>query len=322
MKKVENCRSYQEWVMANQMEDPTIPFEGDSFLRMQWGNVHEKGKLLICESREVDATRLFIQDVTNQYENHKKKDGWWNTFTLSNKKVSHGLWLCKVLKYKLDRNNFLNLIVEPIQLIDDVKYHTFFETDNGTWNSIAFYYMITKSKLFLDEYEFPHYSINTPNEEVLIERFPNLKNLSPKEMGMEMLTMYLSNKATLKDFEDALNTLNEEDKLAEDMWSIAIKEKAPSSFEEKYPTLVRKTLVRKESFGALYGLNAIHYFIFEQMNKYKNLLNNGEIQAGTTLAECLEITLAFEQSKYDALKEARKAEKKAARLAKKAQKSS
>ena len=317
MRKIENCRKYIDWVFENMKEDNNISFEGNPYLRMEWGNVHEVGKLLICKSREENATRLFIQDVTNLGDNIKKKEGWWNTFTLSNKPINQGLWLCKVVKYKLDRNHFLNLIVEPLQPIDYVKYHTFFETKNGTWNSIAFYYMINKSELFLDEYNFPHYSINTPNEEMLFEKFPNLKGLSYKDMGMEMLNMYLTNKATLKDFEDALNTLNEEDSLANILWTIAIQENAPIEIQKKYPTLVRKTIARKKSFSALYGLSDIHLFIIDQVNNYNKLLNEGLIQKETTLISCVEASLAYEQKKYDALKEARKVEKKANRLAKK-----
>ena len=46
--------------------------------------------------------------MTNTLEDAYKKEGWWNTFTLSKEKVEKGLWLAEVVSYRLDRNGYLN----------------------------------------------------------------------------------------------------------------------------------------------------------------------------------------------------------------------
>lgn len=76
---------------------------------VMWNNHHNKGKYLICESREDNSTRLYIRNVSNVLADYEQKNGWWNTFTVTRTKTAKGMWLAEVVEYRLDKNGFVNL---------------------------------------------------------------------------------------------------------------------------------------------------------------------------------------------------------------------
>ena len=72
--------------------------------------------------------------MTNVFEDAYKKEGWWNTFTLSKEKIEKGLWLAEVVSYRLDRNGYLNSEVKVIMPVNDIAFHALFSEKKGTWN--------------------------------------------------------------------------------------------------------------------------------------------------------------------------------------------
>ena len=98
---------------------------------LMWNNKHNVGKKLICECRGEESdkpgTRLFIRNVTNVFEDAYKKEGWWNTFSLSKEKIKKGLWLAEVVSYRLDRNGYLNC---NAALYSRQKKHFIFDSIN------------------------------------------------------------------------------------------------------------------------------------------------------------------------------------------------
>lgn len=139
---------------------------------LEWYNHHNIGKYLICEAREDNATRLFIRSAPNPLQDAYTKCGWWNTFTVTDKPVSKGIWLAKVIKYRLDRNGYLNLKVETLLPVDNIKFSDLFSWEPyGTWNSDAWWLMMSCSNMFLKEYAFERYTCNhQPNFDELVHR--------------------------------------------------------------------------------------------------------------------------------------------------------
>ena len=131
-------------------------------------NETNKGKYVICESREGFGSRMFIRTVTNIFTDGMRKKGWWDTFTLSTHKVSLGLWLCSVVEYRLDKNNYINLIVEPITPMPELKFHVLFGNLDGTWNSPAVELMVGIN--FISQY-ISYSSFRDPNVDELIKRY-------------------------------------------------------------------------------------------------------------------------------------------------------
>jgi len=77
----------------------------------------EIGKFILCEAREDNTTRLFIHQFSS-LSSILTKDGWWDTFTVTEIPCNKGFYLCMIQDFKIDRNDFLNCIVYPSKYLD------------------------------------------------------------------------------------------------------------------------------------------------------------------------------------------------------------
>ena len=278
---------------------------------LMWNNKNNVGKKLICECRGEESkkpgTRLFIRNVTNIMVDAHKKEGWWNTFTISNEKVEKGLWLAEVVGYRLDRNGYLNLEVKTIIPVNDIAFHVLFSEKKGTWNSSAWWLMMVVSKAFLREYDFlAHGIIHKPNFEELIKRFPIFSGLTAKEIGEKTLYMYLNNDITIEEIEECLDTPNDWEKLISNVTSAVLHGNAERLYGDKYPLFAKKVSHNVENGGSYFtNLNTENY-IRRQMYYYDELLKDGKIEpvVGDVL-DIVEVALIHRKS----LKDAEKAEK-------------
>ena len=279
---------------------------------LMWNNKNNVGKKLICECRGEESnkpeTRLFIRNVTNALEDAYKKEGWWNTFTLSREKVEKGLWLAEVVGYRLDRNGYLNSEVKVIMPVNDIAFHALFSEKKGTWNSSAWWLMMVVSKSFLREYAFSaHRIIHEPNFEELKKRFPIFDGLTTKEMGEKALYMYLNNEVTIEEIEECLDTPNDWEKLISKVSSAVLRGNAERLYGEKYPLFAKKVSHNVENGNSYFTDHNTENYIKRQMDYYDELLKDGKIEpvVGDVL-DIVEAALAYRKS----LKDVEKAEKK------------
>lgn len=279
---------------------------------LMWNNKHNVGKKLICECRGEESdklgTRLFIRNVTNTLVDAHKKEGWWNTFTLSSEKVEKGLWLAEVVSYRLDRNGYLNSEVKVIMPVNDIAFHALFSEKKGTWNSSAWWLMMVVSEAFLREYNFSaHGIIHEPNFEELKKRFPIFDGLTAKEIGEKALYMYLNNEVTIEEIEECLDTPNDWEKLIDEITDAVIYNKTQEIYGKMYPVFAKKVANNVENgLFDLYKNNADDY-LRRQLSYYEELLKDGKIEpvVGDVL-DIVEAALNYRKS----LKDAEKAEKK------------
>ncbi len=103
-------------------------------------NKTEIGKYILCESREEDSTRLFIHRFSVA-SNLVTKDGWWDTFTITKTPCKKGMWICSIINFKIDRNGYLNVIVNPEKYLGET-----IDEDSAAWD----YFF--KTGLFSSEY--------------------------------------------------------------------------------------------------------------------------------------------------------------------------
>lgn len=279
---------------------------------LMWNNKNNVGKKLICECRGEESnkpeTRLFIRNVTNALEDAYKKEGWWNTFTLSREKVEKGLWLAEVVGYRLDRNGYLNSEVKVIMPVNDIAFHALFSEKKGTWNSSAWWLMMVVSKSFLREYAFSaHRIIHEPNFEELKKRFPIFDGLTTKEMGEKALYMYLNNEVTIEEIEECLDTPNDWEKLISKVSSAVLRGNAERLYGEKYSLFAKKVSHNVENGNSYFTDHNTENYIKRQMDYYDELLKDGKIEpvVGDVL-DIVEAALAYRKS----LKDVEKAEKK------------
>lgn len=196
-------------------------------------NKTNKGKYVICESREGFGSRMFIRTVTNVFTDGMRKKGWWDTFTISTHEVSLGLWLCSVVEYKLDKNNYINLIVEPITPVPELKFHVLFGNLDGTWNSPAVELMIGIN--FIPQYR-SYSSFRDPNVDELIKRYPKYKDTN---VSKELLKDWLREEITLEEIEDALNTKTNYEELLDKLFVACCYSDRNKDFIE-YPLSIKK----------------------------------------------------------------------------------
>lgn len=57
---------------------------------VDYRNAHNVGKYVICESKN-EGKRMYIRTVTDVMRDYHTKNGWWDTFTLSEIEVPAGL---------------------------------------------------------------------------------------------------------------------------------------------------------------------------------------------------------------------------------------
>lgn len=285
-----------------------------------WNNHHNIGKYLICEARENSSTRLFIRNVTNQLVDAYKKEGWWNTFTVTQNPTSKGLWLAKAVEYRLDRNGYMNLEVETILPVDNIKFRKLFsfESDDGTWNSPAWWLMMVKSDAFLGEYDFRHRGfLHNPNIEALIDNFPQLQNLSHQEIGLEMLHEYLSGSVTMEEIEECLNKPTDWERLVTDIIHAVRRGTVSELYGEKYPIFASKVENNVKNGSLPFAIDNAEDYLKRQMRSYDKLVKEGKIEPveGDVL-DIVEAALAYTKSLKDAEKAAKKAKRKAMKVAK------
>ena len=279
---------------------------------VMWNNHHNIGKYLICESREDDSTRLFIRNVTNTLVDVEQKEGWWNTFTVTKTKTPKGMWLAKVIEYRLDRNGFLNLEVETIMPVDDIKFHNLFSftTDNCTWNGIGWWLMMVKSDAFLEEYDFQRYSFHEPNYDALVERFPELSGLHQNEIGKLMLLKYLRNETTLEEIEECLNKPSDWEELVINVQKAVANHTVEKLYGDQYPVFTGKVANNVINNGMIDRTDVDRY-LKRQLEYYDQLISNQKIEPinGGWLS-MIEAALLYRKSLKDAEKAAKKEKRK------------
>ncbi len=278
---------------------------------LMWNNKNNVGKKLICECRGEESnkpgTRLFIRNVTNTLEDAYRKEGWWNTFTLSSEKVEKGLWLAEVVSYRLDRNGYLNSEVKVIMPVNDIAFHVLFSNKKGTWNSSAWWLMMVVSEAFLREYAFSaHGIIHEPNFDELKKRFPIFDGLTAKEIGEKALYMYLNDEVAIEEIEECLDTPNDWEKLISNVSSAVLRGNAERLYGDKYPLFAKKVSHNVENGDSYFTDYNTENYIRRQIDYYNELLKDGKVElvVGDVL-DIVEAALAYRKS----LKDAEKAEK-------------
>ena len=101
--------------------------EWDAFC-VKRNNETEIGKLILCESKEEGSTRLFIHQF-DSWVSALHKDGWWDTFTVTDIPCQKGFYICEIKKFRIDRNGYMNVIVFPKKYLGEVV-----DEDSPAWN--------------------------------------------------------------------------------------------------------------------------------------------------------------------------------------------
>ena len=106
------------------------------------------GKFVIVEAREDNTTRVFIRDM-NMFGDARRKEGWWNTFSICNAPVDKGFYMGRIDKVKYDKDGYPIFVIYIVRCVpDDILQHT------------ELCYVFARSLLFLDTFTNPDSDYN------------------------------------------------------------------------------------------------------------------------------------------------------------------
>ena len=101
------------------------------------------GKFVIVEAREDNTTRVFIRDM-NMFGDARRKEGWWNTFSICNAPIEKGFYMGRIDKVKYDKDGYPIFVIYIVRCVpDDILQHT------------ELCYVFARSLLFLDTFTNP-----------------------------------------------------------------------------------------------------------------------------------------------------------------------
>ena len=267
---------------------------------IKWRNFHNNGKYVVCESRKgFEGGRMFLRIVTSTMSDAMRKSGWWDTFTIATFPVPCGIWLCKIKTHRIDRNGFLNMIVEPVAEFPKMKFHFVFEDTNGTWNSPAIHLMFG-GKNFLSDYKFPQF--RDSNFAEFRKRFPQYAELMGDALREAVLRDWLRGDVELKEIEDALNEKTEWEKLVRKV-QVAVAYGVTKTEFPSHPNFAEK-IVMPENSASWFNSQKVGYgevedYIRRNMESYEGLVRDGKIEPVTSdyPLDQVEAVLAYRKSR-------------------------
>lgn len=207
----------------------------------------EIGKYIVTELKE-SGTRMFVHRM-NSFVSAANKDGWWDTFCLSsNKCINTGFYICRIEKFRIDRNGFLNMLVSPLKFIGEN-----IDEDDVIW------YYFARTRLFSSKY-------------ILNKSFNcNIDNLYKhfQEDDTIIFDKLLNNDTSLEEINNLLLEKTDDEKLSEDI------NRNLKKYAEKYPLLAKK-LPYSTSLGAPYRSDYDTLWYLRRKNNEYDSLNLGD----------------------------------------------
>lgn len=270
--------------------------EHEDFARFCAKNDIEKlkkqiGKYVMVQCRNDGDERVYLKTF-EAVSDVFAKDGWWNTFTLSDTKNKKGLYFAKIKDFRIDRNGFLNMLVTIEYSVSGINPYS------EVWS----YFRMTK--IFAKDYmKALYYDFN---EEALERHFEKDESMSDEMFAINLLRKFIEGEVSE---EEILKCLHEPTDKEKEIRSIIMSVmKNDKKFEETYPRTTKKLKVEMDKFGLSYEL-AEEWLIRKEHEFCRMKLGDENLP----LAQKTELVCLY----WEAKKMEEKAAKKAARKAKK-----
>lgn len=247
------------------------------------------GKFVIVEAREDNTTRVFIRDM-NMFGDARRKEGWWNTFSICNAPVEKGFYMGRIDKVKYDKDGYPIFVIYIVRCVpDDILQHT------------ELCYVFARSLLFLDTFTNPD---SDYNHDAL---FQLAQTFSPDREYFATLTKAYAAQTLMEDrIVAAMRTPT----------SYALKCKAVNEFfanpanATQYPLLFAKRDKSSEKYRMRWSEDGQYLFLDDILLNAERLVKNG------TLSSRAEGESDYDfAERYFRFDEVRKAQNKAAKTA-------
>ena len=247
------------------------------------------GKFIIVEAREDNTTRVFIRDM-NMFGDARRKEGWWNTFSICDAPVDKGFYMGRIDKVKYDKDGYPIFVVYIVRCVpDDILEHT------------ELCYVFARSFMFLDTFTNPDSDYNHDALFALAQTF------SPDREYFATLTKAYADQVLLEDrIVAAMRTPT----------SYALKCKRVNEFfanptnASQYPLLFAKREKSSEKYRMRWTDDGQYLFLDDILLNADRLVKNGTLSP----REKGESDYDFAE-RYFRFDEVRKAQNKAAKTA-------
>lgn len=282
------------------------------------------GKLLVATVKNDGDTRLFIRSI-NPITDERKKNGWWNTFTITQRGREAGTYICKIDDVRADKNGYPIFVAHPIIRVDEdvlgcneLTYlfclSEMFIEDHGRWNAeynhANFEDQVAKlTAIDWESHSNHHISVIAAAVELFINR----------KLTKEQIVEWLNEKPEWKKQEEAFA-----DEVCRffnsDLEAMVLAKDVPGLMEPTFfPLTAEKVLRVKAEPGCVYTEQKVD-FVKQLLYKYEAAVGNGHIAAfeGDSIWGKIETFLEFDKARKDANKAAKTAAKKAKKAAAKA----
>lgn len=247
------------------------------------------GKFVVVEAREDNTTRVFIRDM-NMFGDARRKEGWWNTFSICNAPVEKGFYMGRIDKVKYDKDGYPIFVIYIVRCVpDDILQHT------------ELCYVFARSLLFLDTFT---NSDSDYNHDAL---FQLAQTFNPDREYFATLTKAYAAQTLMEDrIVAAMRTPT----------SYALKCKAVNEFfanpanATQYPLLFAKRDKSSEKYRMRWSEDGQYLFLDDILLNAERLVKNG------TLSSRAEGESDYDfAERYFRFDEVRKAQNKAAKTA-------
>ena len=247
------------------------------------------GKFVIVEAREDNTTRVFIRDM-NMFGDARRKEGWWNTFSICNAPVEKGFYMGRIDKVKYDKDGYPIFVIYIVRCVpDDILQHT------------ELCYVFARSLLFLDTFTNPD---SDYNHDAL---FQLAQTFSPDREYFATLTKAYADQILLEDrIVAAMRTPT----------SYALKCKAVNEFfanpanVTQHPLLFAKRDKSSEKYRMRWSEDGQYLFLDDILLNADRLVKNGTLSPRTEDESDYDFA-----ERYFRFDEVRKAQNKAAKTA-------
>lgn len=269
----------------------------------------EIGRLVVCDARKENSTRMYIHRLS-RIDDIFMKDGWWDTFTISEKPCRKtGYYLCRIKEFRIDRNGYLNMVVIPLHYLG-----TDIDMDSDAWKYFGNRGFFTNYYQSIGYYR-TRYNVaalhNLFEEDIAKieknekERLGDDYICADKEIAEFILEKFIAGDITLKDIDKALDEKDDLEKLADDL-NLNLERYGTNEknrYAEDYPLLVKKLPV--EDHGILkgyYTADCTMRYLKRKSYEYTHLNLGSE----TELLRRVEAVLEYWAEKKSKEKEAKK----------------
>lgn len=296
-----------------------------------WNEENNLGKKCFCECRgdeDKPGSRMFMREVTDRFSDSSKKFGWWDTFTYSREKVEPGYYVCEIVRFRRDKNGYVNAEVKALKKIDSDVFDNVVDGLTCVPTNSAWWLLVIASRSFAWDYNNCTVSLNkAPNYDYLVEQHPEFSGVGVAKVGEIALQMWIDGKLDVVEIRRCLDMPTEFEELCMEVTNASMKGTVMELYGEKYPLFASKVGANTEKGIQLTVLNLVVYgdsvtsihekvkdYINRQLKYYNDLIANASIEpvSGSYL-DRVEAALEYRKS----LKDAEKAERKKKRKEKK-----